>query len=555
MAKRLEAIPTENNINLDSRLFNKVYYPLLFRVYNYMVLYGGSGSGKSTFVAQMLAVQMTIFAGRNLACLRKQKTDCIASCFGEIYHYIKKFKLKRYWIVRTNPDHRMINRINGNQIIFEGVDSIEDIKSIKFVNETDNDAGDDNLTDVWYEEVNAEKDVEVIRELDRRIRDPKIKGRIILTFNPVLRSHWLYDLVMKEWQMEGVDSFVLKTTYKDNAFRPKEYDAKLERYQFTDPYAYQVYTLGEWGTTGQSVFDKNVVYNRLQELGRKYSKEPYITGYFDFAVNESGLVDEDNTSRPITFNISGDGEVKIFKDVEYRHPYVLAVDTAGEGSDFYSGQVCDNITGEQVAVFHSDKNPDRCIEQVYCLACYYNHALYCPETNFDSYAVKYFTMLNYPNIYRRSSPLDKTHIKREDRYGFRTGVDNRQAMLTELVKFVNDNAHLINDPATLDEMLTFTRQEKKLKGIWWGAENGAHDDLVMSMAILLQARSQQSMEMVTDTRKLSGYYTREELNDMLDEGRIDRFAMQEYIRTHDLYMESQESIRNYNGKRRSRYAS
>ena len=63
------------------------------------------------------------------------------------------------------------------------------------------------------------------------------------------------------------------------------------------------------------------------------------------------------------------------------------------------------------------------------------------------------------------------------------------------------------------------------------------------------------MEMVTDTRKLSGYYTREELNDMLDEGRIDRFAMQEYIRTHDLYMESQESIRNYNGKRRSRYAS
>ena len=128
MAKRLEAIPTENNINLDSRLFNKVYYPLLFRDIQLHGFVWRFRVGKSTFVAQMLAVQMTIFPGRNLACLRKQKTDCIASCFGEIYHYIKKFKLKRYWIVRTNPDHRMINRINGNQIIFEGVDSIEDIQ-------------------------------------------------------------------------------------------------------------------------------------------------------------------------------------------------------------------------------------------------------------------------------------------------------------------------------------------------------------------------------------------------------------------------------------------
>ena len=38
-------------------------------------------------------------------------------------------------------------------------------------------------------------------------------------------------------------------------------------------------------------------------------------------------------------------------------------------------------------------------------------------------------------------------------------------------------------------MLTFTRQEKKLKGIWWGAEAGAHDDLgYVLWRLLLQAK-------------------------------------------------------------------
>ena len=113
-------------------------------------------------------------------------------------------------------------------------------------------------------------------------------------------------------------------------------------------------------------------------------------------------------------------------------------------------------------------------------------------------------------------------------------------MLTELIKWTDDNMHLINDPETLNEFLTFTRQEKKLKGIWWGAEPGAHDDRVMAFAILLQARSQQVMEMVADRKKLDGYWTREELEDAVEEGRIDLFTMNEYIRNKGLYMESRE---------------
>lgn len=550
MARRLEELPSQSNINLDSRLFNSVFLQLLYVVYNYLVLYGGSGSGKSTFLGQMFAVQMTIFAGRNLVCLRVQKTDCIKSCWAEIYNALKKFKLLRYWEIRKNPDHIMINRLNGNQIIFEGVDSIEDIKSIKFTKEQEDMPGDDNLTDAWYEEVNSEKDIEVIRELDRRLRDPYIKGRLVLSFNPVLRTHWLFDYVMNELKMTGVDSFVLKTTYKDNRFLPAEYGPKLERLKYTDPYAYQVYALGNWGTMGQTIFDANKVFARLTYLEKKYELEPYSIGDFIFEKDIRGKI-IDST---VEFSMSQDGSTYLFKTVENRHPYVLAVDTAGEGSDFYTGQVCDNLDGNQVAVFHNDGNPDWCIEQTYCIAVYYNHALYCPETNFERSAITFFTTNDYPNLYRRQSPGDKTHVRSEDRYGFRTGPDTRPDMLITMIKETKEHMDFINDPMTLNEMLTFTRQEKKLKGIWWGAESGANDDLVIAYAIMLQARSQQSMEMVTDVLALKGHWTREELEDAVYEGEIDQFTMQEYIQTHDLYMENKEVSGVRQRGRVSRYA-
>lgn len=557
MAKRLMELPTEANIDLDRRLFNPVYMPIIFGrdgkidIHRYNVLYGGAGSGKSFAIGQMWAIHMTIMSGRNLVCLRKQKTDCIKSCWAFIYNALKQFHLDQYWIIKENPEHRMINRVNGNEILFEGVDNIEDIKSIQFTQKHDNKGGS-NLTDVWYEEVNAEDNPEVIRELDRRLRDPYVNVRIVLSFNPVSRTHFLFDLVTREWRFEGVDSYILKTTYKDNKHLPADYGETLERYKYTDPYAYQVYALGNWGTMGETVFNANKIAKRLQELTVKYSKSPPTIGEFTYKVDSKKIPEKDS----FKFGLKGDGHVRIYKMPETNHPYVLAVDTAEGGNDYYAAHVCDNITGEQVAVYHSNQNSNICVWQVYGLACMYNHALFCPEVNFDSWPVKAFLMLDYPNMYRRMSPSDKTHVRREDRYGFRTGVENRQLMLTEMVEFTDQNMELINDMPLLEEMQTFTRQDKKLKGIWWGAEAGAHDDLVMAYAILLQARVQQSMEAKVDIHnKIEGdYWLREELEDAVAEGKIDRYQMLQYIDEKGIYTERGSQVPLGRKARTSRYA-
>ena len=53
---------------------------------------------------------------------------------------------------------------------------------------------------------------------------------------------------------------------------------------------------------------------------------------------------------------------------------------------------------------------------------------------------------------------------------------------------MRESVELINDADTLGEMLTFVRNEKGRAE----AEDGAHDDCVMSLAIAYYARGQQS---------------------------------------------------------------
>jgi len=502
MARRLDALPEIANIDLDKKLFNDAYYPYLLTINNYEIYFGGNGSGKSTFIGQKLALQMTLYKGRNLVCIRKQKSDCVKSCWGEIYTSLKKFRLLKYWNIQKNPEHIMINRINGNHILFEGMDNVEDIKSIKFANE--NDEADDkgsNVTDVWYEEVSAEDIENNVEELDDRVRDPYVKGRLILSFNPVSRTHWLFRYVTVNMEQTGVDKIILKTTYKDNRFLPKSQGEKLERHKFTNPYRYQVYCLGNWGTMGQTVFDPNRIQKRLDELAVKYAEKPYIIGQFDYQEDPNGLP----IANSFMFFETPGGKINIYVPPDPRVPYVLSVDTAGDGSDFYVGHMRDNITGEQVAVFRDDKMPDKCVWQLYGLAMMYNKPLFGPEINFDMWIVKAFQIMGYDNFYRRMTAADQKHQVKEKKYGWRTGPENRQLMLTELVQWSNTNMDLINDVETLNEMLLFTVQEKKMKGIYWGAEPGAHDDNVMCIAILLQICSQQVCEIQPDIRKIEGH--------------------------------------------------
>ena len=299
---------------------------------------------------------------------------------------------------------------------------------------------------------------------------------MVLTFNPVSVLHWLK---LRFFDRQDPRALVLKSTYKDNQFLDEDYKRTLEGYKDTDPYYYSVYCLGEWGVLGQTIFDAQKVSERLSQL-----TGPVKRGEFTFATWYSPEANEvlidDSTIRWVEMDT---GPIQIYQEPAPGGAYVIGADTAGEGSDFNVGQVIDHITGQQVCTIRGQMDEDLFAKQLYCLGKHYHTALLSVEANFSSYPIRELERLRYPRQYVRQAEDSFTHRIRQS-YGFKTSSVTRPLVIAGLVEVVREHPEWLNDRDTLNEMLTFVRNENGRPE----AQEGAHDDCVMSLGIAYYTR-------------------------------------------------------------------
>lgn len=235
--------------------------------------------------------------------------------------------------------------------------------------------------------------------------------------------------------------------------------------------------------TGNCIFDKEKVVSRIASV-----KEPKKVGSFIYEYKDEKIV---------SFNWRDDpkGCIEIYEDVKKGYPYVLGGDPAGVGSDEYCGDVINNITSEQCATLEILNDEIEYTRQMYCLGKYFNDALMAIEANYSTYPVKELYRLGYENQYLRE--IDNgIEVKVQDKLGWWTSSATRPVLLGYLVQFVLDNVNKINKKKTLQQMLTFVRKQNGKKE----AEEGFHDDRVMSLGIAYQCRGQQRF-MVTKEEK------------------------------------------------------
>lgn len=228
-------------------------------------------------------------------------------------------------------------------------------------------------------------------------------------------------------------------------------------------------------TSGSSVFDGETIIKQ-----REISPEPIKRGVFEF--DYDGLEISN-----IRFVCRETGPVSLYELPRQYFPYVIGGDTAGEGSDFFTGQVLDNTTGKQTAVLRHQFDEDLYARQMYCLGRYYNDALIGIEANYSTYPNKELERLRYPRLYVRQAEDTFTH-KVRDSFGFMTTSVTRPVIIAALVEIMRDTPDLVCDFATLGEMLTFVYSEHRRPE----AMSGEHDDLVMALAIAHYIRPQQS---------------------------------------------------------------
>lgn len=229
-------------------------------------------------------------------------------------------------------------------------------------------------------------------------------------------------------------------------------------------------------STGSCFFNKEIIINRINELG---ANKPLKQGYFTYQL-------VDNKIDNIKWQDDDKGYIKIFEDVKDKHPYVLGGDTAGEGSDNFTGLVIDNSNGKQVATLKRKLDEDEYSRQMYCFGMYYNTALIGIENNYSTYPTKKMQEYGYPKMFIREIE-DNISEKIVDKYGFITNKATRPIILSIVKEVLRDNINWINDVDILREALVFIRNDKGRPE----AQIGEHDDLIMGLAITYYIRNQQ----------------------------------------------------------------
>lgn len=236
------------NLEINPDVFNPIYLKHQLNNNNrYQIYFGGSSSGKSFSLAQRTVLD--VFKGnRNYLIVRNVQSTLKRSCLNEITKAISNFKLNEYFQV-NKTDMIITCKLNNKQILFCGLDDVEKVKSITPI--------DGVITDIWVEEA-TETDYKAVKQLDKRLRGKsKVVKRLTLSFNPILKDHWLYTEYFDIWEddkqyVEKDNVSILKTTYKDNKFLAEDDIKALENE--SDRYYYEVYTLGNWGVLGAVIF-------------------------------------------------------------------------------------------------------------------------------------------------------------------------------------------------------------------------------------------------------------------------------------------------------------
>lgn len=447
---------------------NKAFMPLFFDSHRYLVLKGGGGSGKSVFAARKVIERCVSERKHRFLVCRKVGRTIRESCFRLIVGHLSEYYPDVEYKANLS-DMKITFPATESEIIFSGLDDVEKLKSIY------------NITGIWIEEASELLEGD-FNQLNIRLRGETLYYKqIIISFNPISLTHWLK---ARFFDRDLEDCTISETTYKDNRFLDEENIRVLEDYKYTDPYYYQVYCLGQWGVTGQTVFDGQSVTERLVEVINSPAPK---RGMMAFDYDGLRITDEYFLEDP-------NGYLRIYEEPQDGVPYVVGVDTAGDGSDACVIHVLNALTLNQAAVFRAQNyHEDLFARQIYAVGMWYNRALVAVESNYSTYPILELERLRYPKQYVREVFDDATH-KIQLKYGFQTNSKTRPAIISKMQMVAREHIKQFNDRTTLEEMLTFVRNPETFKA---EAEEGAHDDTVLAMAIALQVRDSGQITLVS----------------------------------------------------------
>lgn len=257
-------------LNIKKSVFIPKFYPHIVDYSNRWEFWVGSaGSGKSYTIAQKIIIRCCNEPIKVLVC-RRYATTLRNSCFSLFKEILEKWKLTPY--IKAKETDMSITFPNGSQIIMVGLDTEEKLLSLN------------NISTVWVEEA-YEVEKSKIEQLNLRMRGAAANQQLILSWNPISKHSYLYELSVEN---PPDNSVFIHSTYKDNPFLNAEYVAALDEMEYRNPAKYKVFGLGEWGLDVDGLIFHNW---KVQEFNNEDIEGSLLVGLdFGFVNDISALV-------------------------------------------------------------------------------------------------------------------------------------------------------------------------------------------------------------------------------------------------------------------------
>lgn len=226
-------------LNLSKKLFTPKFFPyLLDYSHRWEFWMGSAGSSKSYSITQKLIIRACSQQIKILVC-RRYGTTIRNTVFATFKEILNKWKLTPY--VKINESDFRIRFCNGSEIIFLGLDDEAKLLSLN------------NIGTVFVEEA-YEVPQNMVEQLNLRMRGNVQNQQIILAWNPISRSSWLFKFSVEQ---PPANSIFIHSTYKDNPFLSKEYIEALEELYVRNPQKARIFCDGQWGVDAEGLVFQN----------------------------------------------------------------------------------------------------------------------------------------------------------------------------------------------------------------------------------------------------------------------------------------------------------
>lgn len=226
-------------LKLNKKLFTPKFYPyLLDYSHRWEFWMGSAGSSKSYTITQKLIIRACSEEIKILVC-RRYGTTIRNTVFATFKEILGKWKLTPYVKIRETDFN--IKFPNGSEIIFLGLDDEAKLLSLN------------NIGTIFIEEA-YEVPQNMVEQLNLRMRGNVANQQLILAWNPISKSSWLYDFSVGN---PPANSIFIHSTYKDNPFLSAEYISALEELYTRNPQKARVFCDGEWGVDAEGLVFQN----------------------------------------------------------------------------------------------------------------------------------------------------------------------------------------------------------------------------------------------------------------------------------------------------------